>query len=80
MKFAVRIREIRTRTVIVDNCETIGKAVNEVMTSYNKGDIILDENNSISEVECCGDTKQYIDIFGVEEFNSIKPDLIVKGE
>ena len=68
---AVKITEILTTTVIVE-ADSYEEAESIAREKYNRGDIMLSADNSAVDVEFSDDTKGYIEIFGLEEFNKME--------
>ena len=67
MKFAIRATELLTRTILVE-ADTYEDAEDIIVDAFNHGRIVFHEDNSAFELECEDDTKEYIEIFGQEEF------------
>ena len=67
MKYAVKVTEFLVRTVIVE-AEDYLEAEDKVANAYYKGDLQLHADNSAVDLELENDTKNYIEIFGEEEF------------
>lgn len=64
MRVAVCITETLTRTIVVDDVENYEEAESRIKEAYDKGNIILDADNSNCEVEFEDDTENYLDIYG----------------
>lgn len=75
MRFAVKVTESLTRTIIVDG-DNYEEAVDKVMNEYNNGNLVLHADNSTLELECNDDTENYLEIFGNDEFE--KMDVLEK--
>ena len=73
MKFAIKITEFLTRTVVVE-ADTYEKAERKVSDAYYKGNIQLHADNSAVDFEFENDTDNYIEIFGEKEFNMMTQD------
>ena len=71
MKYAVKLRETLTRTVIVE-AEDYLEAEDKVADAYYRGDIQLHADNSAVDLELDNDTEEQINIFGKEEFESLE--------
>lgn len=71
MKIAVKVTELLTRTVILE-ADTYDEAEDKVADAFNKGALVLHEDNSAFELQCENDTENYIEIFGKEEFEKMK--------
>ena len=75
MKFAVRLTELLSRTVIVE-CDSYEDAEKKIEAAYKSGEIILTADNSTVEFECINDTENYLDIMGEEEYKIMEVDEI----
>lgn len=71
MKFAVKVTETLTNTVIVE-ADNYLEAEEKVKNAYDNCDLILNADNSAVDVEFENDTDNYIEIFGKEEFESME--------
>ena len=71
MKYAIRVTEILTRTVIVE-ADTYDEAEDKVADAYYKGILLLHADNSAVDLECENDTEDYIKIFGTETFEQME--------
>lgn len=71
MKYAVKVTELLTRTVVVE-AEDYLKAKDKVANAYYKGDIQLYADNSTVNLELENDTNYYIEVFGKEEFEAME--------
>ena len=71
MKYAIKVREILTRTIIVEADDHL-EARDKVEDAYYKGDLQLYADNSAVDLELENDTENYIEIFGEEEFKSME--------
>lgn len=68
MKIAVKVTELLTRTVVLE-ANSYEEAENKVADAYyNKGTLWFHADNSAVDLELEDDTKNYIEIFGKEEF------------
>ena len=70
MKFAMRITETFTRTVIVE-ADNYVNAHNAVIDAFNEGKISLNYDNSNDDMIIENDTDNYIEIFGKDVFESL---------
>ncbi len=70
MKFAIKVIETRTGTIVVE-AEDYLQAEEKVKDAYDCGNISLDYDNSSIDMEIEDDTANYLDIFGEEEFQKI---------
>lgn len=70
-KYAVKITETLTRTVIVD-ADDYMKAEDKVADAYYEGNLQLHADNSAVDVDFENDTEDYIEIFGKEEFEAME--------
>lgn len=70
MKIAVKVREILTRTVVVE-AESYLEAEDIVADAYYNGNLQLHDDNSAVDLELENDTENYIEIFG-EEFETME--------
>lgn len=73
MKIAICVEEKLTRTVLVD-ADNYEEAEKKVSKAYDECKLILTPDNSIVEVEYRDDTEQYIDVFGLNEFDAMEED------
>ena len=71
MKYAVKLTELLTRTVVVE-AEDYLEAEDKVADAYYKGDVQLYADNSAVDLELENDTDNYIEIFGKEEFERME--------
>lgn len=67
MKYAVKMIETSTRTVVVDT-DNYMKAEEKVTDAYDNGSLWLDADNASVELCLENDTENYIEIFGEEGF------------
>lgn len=70
MKIAVKVTELLTRTVVVE-AENYEEAEDKVADAYYNGNLVFHADNSAVDLECENDTKNYIEIFGKEEFKNM---------
>lgn len=70
MKIAIRVRELLTRTIIVE-ADNYEGAQDKVVDAYYNGRLVLHADNSAVDLECEDDTKNYIEIFGKDEFEKM---------
>ena len=70
MKIAVKVREILTRTVVVEAGSYL-EAEDIVADAYYNGNLQLHADNSAVDLELENDTENYIEIFG-EEFETME--------
>ena len=70
-KYAIEVREILARTVIADG-DTYEQAEKRVKESVKQKRITLHEENSHYDYDFKDDTKNYLEIFGEEEFNVLE--------
>ena len=75
MKYAIRITESWSRTVIVE-ADSYDDGVNKLEMAYNDNEITLTPDNTISELSCENDTENYVNLFGQEEFDNMSIDII----
>lgn len=74
MKYAIKVKEILTKTVIVEDDNYV-KAQKRVKCAYDNCDLVLNADNSAIDVEFENDTYNYIEIFGEEEFQNMEEDF-----
>lgn len=74
MKFAIKMTETLSRTIIVE-ADNFYDAHRKVKDKYNNGDLILTADNSVVELECEDDTDNYVEIFGEDEYAKLEVDL-----
>lgn len=76
-KYALKITETYTRTVVVDveDDQDYLTAVDKCADAYYDGTITLNADNSAVEVEIENDTENYLEIFGKEEFEKMNSQL-----
>ena len=74
MKYAIRITESWSRTVIVE-ADSYEDGVNKLEMAYEGDEITLTPDNAISELSCENDTENYVDLFGQEEFDNMSIDI-----
>ena len=70
MKYAIKVTELLTRTVIVE-ADTYDDAEDKVADAFYKGSLVLHEDNSAVDLECADDTEEYIQIFGKNNFEKM---------
>ena len=71
MKYAVKVTETLTRTVIVE-AEDYLEAEDKVAKAYYKADLQLHADNAFCEMELSNDTSNYLEIFGKDEFEKME--------
>ena len=71
MKYAIKVTELLTRTVIVE-ADTYDEAEDKVADAFYKGALVLHEDNSAVDLNCDNDTGNYIEIFGKEIFEQME--------
>lgn len=71
MKYAIKVTELLTRTVIVE-ADTYDEAEDKVADAFYKGALVLHEDNSAVDLECNDDTEDYIEVFGKEFFEQME--------
>ena len=74
MKYAIKITESWSRTVIVE-ADSYEDGVNKLEMAYEGNKITLTPDNAISELSCENDTENYVDLFGQEEFDNMSIDI-----
>ena len=74
MKYAIRITESWSRTVIVE-ANSYEDGVNKLEMAYEGDEITLTPDNAISELSCENDTENYVNLFGQEEFDNMSIDI-----
>lgn len=75
MKIAIKMKETLTRTVILEADDyTEGEDI--VADAHSKGRLYLDADNASVELSLEDDTKEYIEIFGEEEFRKLENTII----
>lgn len=76
-KYALKITETYTRTVVVDvkDDQDYLRAVDKCADAYYDGKIILNADNSVVDIEIENDTENYLEIFGKEEFEKMDSEL-----
>ena len=74
MKYAVRVTESLSRTIIVE-AESYEQAEAKVKFAYDTSKIMLQANNSTVDVEYEDDTKNYIDMFDEDGFDNMEVDI-----
>ena len=74
MKYAIKITESWSRTVIVE-ADSYEDGVNKLEMAYEGDEITLTPDNAISELSCENDTENYVDLFGQEEFDNMSIDI-----
>ena len=74
MKYAVRVTESLSRTIIVE-AESYEQAEAKVKFAYDTSNIMLQANNSTVDVEYGDDTKNYIDMFDEDGFDNMEVDI-----
>lgn len=71
MKYAVKMIETLTRTVVVE-ADDYTEAEDKVADAYGKGCLYLDADNASVKLSLEDDTKEYIEIFGAEGFKKLE--------
>ena len=71
MKYAIKVTELLTRTLIVE-ADTYDEAEDKIANAFYKGALVLHEDNSAVDLECENDTDNYIEIFGEEGFKHME--------
>lgn len=71
MKYAIKVREILTRVVIVEADDYL-EARDKVEDAYYRVDLELNADNSAVDLELENDTDNYIEMFGEENFQSME--------
>ena len=74
MKYAVRVTESLSRTIIVE-AESYEQAEAKVKFAYDTSKIMLQANNSTVDVEYEDDTKNCIDMFDEDGFDNMEVDI-----
>lgn len=76
-KYAVKITETYTRTVVVEveDDQDYLAAADKCADAYYDGTIIFNADNSAVDIEMEDDTDNYIDIFGKEAFEKMNSEL-----
>ncbi len=74
MKYAVRVTESLSRTIIVE-AESYEQAEAKVRFAYDTSKIMLQANNSTVDVEYEDDTKNCIDMFDEDGFDNMEVDI-----
>ena len=74
MKYAIKITESWSRTVIVE-ANSYEDGVNKLEMAYEGDEITLTPDNAISELSCENDTENYVNLFGQEEFDNMSIDI-----
>lgn len=76
-KYALKITETYTRTVVVEveDDQDYLTAEDKCSNAYYDGTIALNADNSAVDVEIENDTENYIEIFGKEEFEKMDSQL-----
>lgn len=69
MKFAVRVKEVLTRVVVIEASDYL-EAEDKITDAYNHGDLQLHDGNSSVDLELENHTDEYHEIFG-ENFESM---------
>ena len=67
MKYAIKVREILQRVVIVEADDYL-EARDKVEDAYYRVDLELNADNSAVDLELEDDTDNYIEMFGEKEF------------
>ena len=67
MKYAIKVREILQRVVIVEADDYL-EARDKVEDAYYRVDLELNADNSAVDLELENDTDNYIEMFGEKEF------------
>lgn len=70
MKYAIKIEEILTRTVVVDHVNSLEEAKEKVKKAYDAGNLMLTADNATVELELSDDTECYEEIFG-DDFDKL---------
>lgn len=71
MKYAVKMTETLTRTVVIEADDYL-EAEDKIDDAYGHGGLWLDADNASVELSLEDDTKEYIEIFGEDEFMKMK--------
>lgn len=76
-KYALKISEIYTRTIIVDveDDQDYLTAEDKCADAYYDGQIMFNADNSAVDFEIENDTANYIEIFGENEFQKMKSEI-----
>lgn len=76
-KYALKITETYTRTVVVEveDEQDYLTAEDKCAEAYYAGTITLNADNSAVDVEIENDTENYLEIFGKEEFEKMDSEL-----
>lgn len=74
MKYAVKVTETLTNTVIVE-ADNYLEAEEKVRWEYDSFRLILNADNSAVDVEFENDTDNYGELFGEEDFQSMEETL-----
>ena len=75
MKYAIKITESWSRTVIVE-ADSYDDGVNKLEMAYEGDELTINPDNAIlSELSCENDTENYVDLFGQEEFDNMSIDI-----
>lgn len=76
-KYALKISEIYTRTIIVDveDDQDYLTAEGKCADAYYDGQIMFNADNSAVDLEIENDTENYIEIFGENEFQKMKSEI-----
>lgn len=76
-KYALKISEIYTRTIIVDveDDQDYLTAEDKCADAYYHGQIMFNADNSAVDLEIENDTANYIEIFGENEFQKMKSEI-----
>ena len=74
MKYAVRVTESLSRTIIVE-AESYEQAEAKVRFAYDTSKIMLQANDSTVDVDYEDDTKNYIDMFDEDGFDNMEVDI-----
>ena len=74
MKYAIKITESWSRTVIVE-ADSYDDGVNKLEMAYDDNKITVTPDNAISELSCENDTENYVNLFGQEEFDNMSIDI-----
>ena len=73
-KFAIQVKEIYTRTIVVD-ADDYTAAEDKIADAYYDGKLILNADNSSVDLELENDTENYVEIFGKKEFEKMDSEI-----
>ena len=71
MKVAVKLTELYTRTVVLE-AENYEEAEEKILKEYERGNLLFHGENSAVDLEMEDDSKNYVEIFGEEEFEKME--------